>query len=232
MFPSISAAKKQLSLTACTVSSTGTVTVDKSKSYSLVINPSEFSHERSICYNSKRALGQTGSDLKFSAVNPDKVTFSVLFDGTGVVPIPADSTAPADVEGQLDALSAVVYTYNGTTHEPNHVQLLWGTLIFYGRLQSISTQYTLFKPSGAPLRAKSSLSFSGFLSKKEGELSANRNSPDLSHLIEVRAGDTLPLLCHRIYGDSSYYLKVAQFNGLQNFRRLPPGTQLHFPPLE
>ena len=164
--------------------------------------------------------------------NPDKVTFSVLFDGTGVVPVPTGSTAPSDVEGQLDAMSKVIYTYNGQTHEPNHVQLLWGTLIFYGRLQTISTQYTLFKPSGAPLRAKASLSFSGFLSKKEGELAANRSSPDLSHLIEVRAGDTLPLLCHRIYGDSSYYLKVAQFNGLRQFRRLTPGVKLHFPPLD
>lgn len=232
MLSSVTSAKKQLSMTACTVSSTGTITVDKSNSYSLVLNPSEFSHERSICYNSKRVLGQTGSELKFSAVNPDKVTFSVLFDGTGVVPVPTGSTAPSDVEGQLDAMSKVIYTYNGQTHEPNHVQLLWGTLIFYGRLQTISTQYTLFKPSGAPLRAKANLSFSGFLSKKEGELAANRSSPDLSHLVEVRAGDTLPLLCHRIYGDSSYYVKVAQFNGLRQFRRLTPGAKLHFPPLD
>jgi nucleoid-associated protein YgaU len=70
------------------------------------------------------------------------------------------------------------------------------------------------------------------MSGEEEKLSADASSPDLSHVVQVRQGDTLPLLCHRIYGDSRYYLKVAQFNGLQQFRSLPPGLRLHFPPLE
>ena len=70
------------------------------------------------------------------------------------------------------------------------------------------------------------------MSTKEQELAANRSSPDLSHLVEVRDGDTLPLLCDRIYGDAAYYVDVARFNGLDNFRQLTPGVRLHFPPLE
>jgi len=49
--------------------------------------------------------------------------------------------------------------------------------------------------------------------------------------VVVKDGDTLPLLCHRIYGDSGYYADVARFNGLSSFRRLKPGLALHFPPL-
>ena len=44
-------------------------------------------------------------------------------------------------------------------------------------------------------------------------------------------GDTLPLLCDRIYSDPSYYPDVARFNNLSDFRRLQPGQRLHFPPL-
>ena len=62
-------------------------------------------------------------------------------------------------------------------------------------------------------------------------LLANRTSPDLSHRVQVCEGDTLPLLCHRIYGDASYYPEVARFNRLQGFRHLPAGLQLDFPPL-
>jgi len=47
----------------------------------------------------------------------------------------------------------------------------------------------------------------------------------------VRDGDTLPLLCHRIYGDPGYYLDVARHNQLTDFRQLRPGAKLHFPPL-
>jgi len=50
--------------------------------------------------------------------------------------------------------------------------------------------------------------------------------------VQVRDGDTLPLLCERIYGDSRYYMAVARFNGLRQFRALTPGMALHFPPLE
>jgi hypothetical protein len=229
--PSLAGSKESLRLTACKVDrETGVVTVEKSEYYELVINPSEFSHERTICYNTKRTQGQTGNPLKFSAVNPDKISFSVVFDGTGVV-APQDPNAPSDVVNQIEALSAIVCNYQGDDHEPNPVQLLWGTLIFQGRLQSLSTNYTLFKPSGAPLRARSELVFKGFGSNTEINLLADRSSPDLSHSVTVVIGDTLPLLCQRIYGDSRYYPEVAAYNGLREFRRLQPGARLHFPPL-
>jgi nucleoid-associated protein YgaU len=59
-----------------------------------------------------------------------------------------------------------------------------------------------------------------------------KSSPDLSHLVTVKAGDTLPLLCCNIYGSSVYYLEVARVNGLAHFRDLAPGMQLLFPPLQ
>ncbi|MDN3543671.1 peptidoglycan-binding protein [Kinneretia asaccharophila] len=223
--------KQAMTITRCSIGSDGKVYVEDKRNYKMVINPSEFNHERRICYNRRPTLGQTGNPVRFSAMEPDKISFSLTFDGTGVVPVPSGNEAPADVSGQLEALSRIIYDYNGEKHEPYHVQILWGTLLFYGRLQNISTRYTLFKPSGAPLRAKSDLSFLGFATTKYAQLSANRSSPDLSHTVEVCAGDTLPLLCLRIYGDSRYYPQVARFNGLREFRRLQPGLRLHFPPL-
>ena len=59
----------------------------------------------------------------------------------------------------------------------------------------------------------------------------NRNSPDLTHIRTVEEGDTLPLMAYRIYGDSKYYLQVAQVNGLTNFRKLRPGQELFFLPI-
>ena len=109
--------------------------------------------------------------------------------------------------------------------------VLWGSQIFVGRLTSMKVDATLFKASGEPLRAKLDLEFKSYVSSEEEALRANRSSPDMSHLVEVRAGDTLPLLCYRIYRDSSYYLEVARYNNLTDFRDLEPGRKLHFPPL-
>ena len=61
---------------------------------------------------------------------------------------------------------------------------------------------------------------------------ANKSSPDLSHVVTVKAGDTLPLLCYDIYGSSNPYIKVAAVNGLTDFRDLQPGQQLMFPVMQ
>jgi hypothetical protein len=222
--------KTRLTLTRCSVGSDGQPTLE-SDEFSAMLNPSEFTLDRTISYNTEPTLGQLGSDVKFNAIQPEKVKFSLVLDGTGVVPPATAAAANKSVRDHLQDLLKVVYKYDSPRHEPSRVRLLWGTFTFYGRMESMSTQYTLFKPSGDPLRAKVTLGFVRYLSKNEEVLVSNRSSPDLSHAVEVRAGDTLPLLCQRIYGDTRYYLSVARFNRLADFRRLVPGQRLHFPPL-
>jgi len=220
-----------LTLTRLRVSPDGTVSLDPSKRFTAMLNPSDYKHSRAISYNQDEALGQIGSESKFSAIGPDKLNFSLLFDGTGAIPPSTPEERNKEVISYLNELNAVIYQYDGNKHEPSHVRVLWGTLSLDARLESMSTQYTLFKPSGEPLRAKVELGFVSFITKKEAGLRANRSSPDLTHRVLVQAGDTLPLLCHRIYGDARYYPEVARHNGLREFRRLPPGTLLQFPPL-
>ena len=59
----------------------------------------------------------------------------------------------------------------------------------------------------------------------------NKNSPDLTHLREVVEGDTLPMMCYKIYGDCKYYLQVAEYNEIVNLSYLKPGQIIEFPPL-
>jgi nucleoid-associated protein YgaU len=65
----------------------------------------------------------------------------------------------------------------------------------------------------------------------EEALRAQRSSPDMTHTVRVKAGDTLPLLCQRIYRDASKYLEIARLNDLDGFRALAPGSELQFPPM-
>lgn len=226
----MSGTKTKLLMTRYFVRPGGTIQLEPDVRFEVLINPADFKHSAGISYDKQKALGEAAANPKFSAMDEEKISFALVLDGTGVVP--GAGREPVPVKKQVKQLNKVVYRYVGEKHEPPHVRLLWGSLIFFGRLESMSTQYTLFKPSGEPLRAKVDLSFVGAMSKKEGELVSNRSSPDLSHRVQVREGDTLPLLCDRIYGDPGYYIDVARVNNLTDFRRLEPGRQLHFPPLE
>lgn len=216
--------KRKLMISPCTINTDGTVSI-KGEKFEVMLNPGSYKHVQSICYNKTKAIGDVGQEAKFFARGNDKVSFDIVIDGTGVV------DAPFDVKTQVMQLNSIIYKYDGINHQPNPVRLLWGTLIFFGRLESITHDYTLFKPTGEPLRAKIALSFTGFMSKEEQALKANKSSPDLTHIIQVKSGDTLPLLCYKIYKDSSYYLEVARINNMTSFRDIKPGTALSFPPL-
>ena len=218
---------KKLTISPCVIDPGGKVTVKESTKFEVMLNPASYKQNESIAYNKKKAIGQVESDPNFSGINPKKLDFSIIIDGTGVV---ADASKD-DVKTQIDQLNDIVYKYKGDNHEPNHVRLLWGSLIFFGRLESMTINYTLFAPGGTPLRAEVTLSFSSFLTAKEEALLTNKKSPDMTHVVTIKAGDTVPHLCYRIYGDGAYYMQVARINNITNFRDIKPGTTLHFPPL-
>ena len=195
-----------------------------------MINPDGYSITQSINYsNSNKAKSMGGaSELKFSSIPADEIKINdLIIDGTGIVPKSASKT----VDDRLKALRAVAYDYVGKEHETPVVELTWGSFHYFARLKSMAVAYTLFDPNGKPLRAKVTLQFLQYRTQSEIQRLMNRSSPDLTHLVQVKEGDTLPLLCHRIYKDSAYYLEVARINQLTNVRELVPGTLLRFPPL-
>ena len=98
-------------------------------------------------------------------------------------------------------------------------------------LTSMAVNYTLFKPDGDPLRLKIDLGFKGFKDTDTSKREEKNESSDLTHIKIVKAGDTLPMLCNSVYGNSSYYIQVAHYNKLINFRYIQPGDRLVFPPL-
>jgi nucleoid-associated protein YgaU len=90
----------------------------------------------------------------------------------------------------------------------------------------------MFDQKGIPLRAKGSATFIQSINSELRESLKKKNSPDLTHIRVVEAGDNLPLMCHRIYGDPAFYVQVARANKLENLMTLEPGRRIYFPPLE
>jgi hypothetical protein len=199
--------------------------------FSVWMNPSSYTRNTQIGYNDRQAQGAGGTSPEFNRVTQESCSFELLFDATGVIPVPSGQSYSNGVADAISQLVTLTSTLNGNIHSPNYLILSWAQLQFQCVLESLSINYTLFRPDGTPLRAKVQTSFQSYtnevqLAKKEG-----KNSPDMTHLVTVNGGDTLPLLCYNIYGDSSYYYRVAAINGLLDYRNLKPGTQLIFPPL-
>ncbi len=198
------------------------------------INPSSISVTAGGSYEHQGGKIKTTT---FSAYNPPKITFDMYVDSTGALGLIRGN--PLAVMEQIENFKKVCYYYVGTDHDTPYVKILWGTafmkyklLDYFYRLETLTVNYTLFSPIGIPLRAKLSVAFIGDISLPTGSKLEQPSSPDLTHLITVKAGDSLPNLCKKIYGDAGMYHHIARINKLTNFRSLTPGQQLEFPPIK
>jgi len=189
------------------------------------VNPSEITVAYEMEYDSAQGSGTTNSRMEFKKEKPGDLTLNFFIDGTGA------NGRKQNVQDKIAEFQKVT-GYNGNIHRPNYLKVGWGTIeIKRCVLKGASIAYKLFKPDGVPLRAVVTAAFTGNSDDQTRVARAQDKSADLTHARMVRAGDTLPLLCFRIYGDPTLYIKVAQVNGLDEFRRLVPGTVLRFPPL-
>jgi len=195
----------------------------------LPMEPEQISFGNSIHYRDDRQLGSTGGDIRFEKYGPATLSLKFTIDCTGVV----EETLPGDsVYDKVNDLADLLYVYNSDGHSPSYVVVTYGELLFKGRLEKMDTKYQLFSSGGVPLRATVSLVFKRFMTGKEERKKFSKQSPDMSRLVTVKEGETLPYLCHRLYGDSLLVREVARFNELDSFRNIPAGTQLLFPPLK
>lgn len=202
-------------------------------SFSVMVNPGNYDENKQIEYDEKKAL-DGGNLPAYKGYKDEELRFEFTLDTTGVL---VDwMNKPKDEElkplsATIKILENTVYTYVGDAHEPPYLSLIWGTLNYKGRLKSMKINYLLFDNEGEPLRAKVTINILKYIDEATQSRLKNKSSPDLSHLVTVKDGDTLPALCQRMYRSAAYCTEVARVNGLTGFRHLIPGTQLLFPPL-
>jgi len=195
--------------------------------YTVMINPESIKLGRSIEYNEQQPPDSSSASQKYKSTPSDKLNFDITIDCTGIV-----DSKRTDMSVEIKALEKIVFTYNGKIHRPNFVKIQWGkNMLFKGVLTSFDISYTHFRPDGSALRAKVSLAFSQYVAPKTVKQQDQDQSPDVSHIVTVVEGDTLPQLCQKIWNDDSYYIQVARFNNLDKFRNMKGIEQLIFPPI-
>jgi LysM repeat protein len=199
------------------------------KSIDAFLNPESYSLNYAVKYESSKEKQNNAGTQIFTGMGPTGLDLDLMVDGMGIIPLPAGY---ADVDAYISALKDIVYDYQGMYHRPNYLKIAWKNLQFTGVCESINLKYNLFKPDGTPIRASVKLKFKENIDFRTKLKMAQSSSPDLTHVRTVKAGDTLPLMAYRIYGDSSHYTYVAQANNLSHFAAIRPGDEIYFPPLK
>lgn len=197
-------------------------------SFTAMLNPETYTIDYKIDYQEGQGQGTSGAQLRFTGIKPQEFAFELLIDSTGIV----DGNPRESVEDDINTLRDLLLKYEGDIHEPKHFKVIWGSLLFKGRCLGLNIATKLFNPDGKPIRAVCKVTFNGSLEDNLRVAEERRSSPDLTHYRLVKEGDTLPLMCYRIYGSSAYYIQVARVNGITNVRNVKSGMELFFPPLK
>jgi hypothetical protein len=192
-----------------------------------MINPETYAIETKMEFRQGQGQGTTGTQQPFELKLPEEMSFEFLFDNTGII----DGSPREDLAQEIHDFSDFLMGYDSDTHEPKFFKLVWGTLLFKGRCTGLLITYKLFNPDGSPIRAICKVTFKEFKEENLRVAEENAQSPDLTHHRIIKKGDTLPLMCYNIYGDSKYYIQVARVNKLTNFRSLKTGDEIFFPPI-
>lgn len=206
---------------------TGTPKTAKDQ-YVALINPESYTIDYKVELAKGQSPGTSGTQAKYVCTRPTELTFDFLFDNTGLID---GKPKPDGIFDDVAAFRRLLTEFQGKSHEPYHLKLVWGNLLFKGRATEVGITYKLFNPNGQPIRAIVRVKFTGSMDERKRAALENRQSPDLTHRRTVAPGDTLPLMCFDVYGDPRHYLYVAEFNRLDDFRQLGVGRPILFPPL-
>jgi nucleoid-associated protein YgaU len=207
-----------------------------------LFNPSELQISRTVSWGplGGSAVGEgTSIEQQFRAVRPRTTSLELFFDSyedhatsgvLGFVPSldPFPSPAATDVRVHTTALMALAEV-DPHLHRPPKCRLEWGAFdnIFCGVVTSLSVSYSMFMPSGMPVRATVRCELS-----EDEEEGTELFSPDVDRRHTVAQGETLHAIAQRVYGDASRWKLIARANGISNPRTVRPGTIVTIPKLE
>ncbi len=117
-------------------------------------NPKEISIEKSVTWNASPSDKGDMPDYEFSSGAARTLSLELLFDtyetGDGGQP---DDVSTTHVAMLMQLMMVMDLTGDEDRKRPPIIQVRWDDTSFEGVLQSVSTKYTMFAPSGRPVRA-------------------------------------------------------------------------------
>jgi hypothetical protein len=150
-----------------------------------------------------------------------------------------DTTRSGMDEGAIDVRTltngfAELVRIQPKTHAPPRIRVVWGVgLSFTAIVDSVDQKFTLFAPTGVPVRATLNVSMREYRTLEEQLAELNLQSSDHTRTQTVVEGDTLASIAAELYGDPREWRRIADANPAVDDPTAPPaGTQVEVPRVE
>ena len=210
-------------------------TEDGSTQIPALYNPEKYSVNKSVQYAEIGIPGLDEPVLQFIRGQNEKVTLDLFFD----------TTEQGMVDNVVDVRTLTLPVYSllkvdTNTHAPPRFTIEWGSgQSLFGQgstsslcvMESMNEEFTLFAPTGEPLRAKLAVTIRMAATVTLQFQETPRNSPNRTTVVMVVRGQNITDIAYQQYGDPTQWRPIAEANGIANPRFLDPGTTLTVPSL-
>jgi nucleoid-associated protein YgaU len=194
-----------------------------------LFNPKEYSIQKQNQWSEESSPAQNVPKFQFNGGKASTLTMQLFFDTYATQEdVRTSYVTPICNLMLIDGDSKDRKSNKG---RPPKVLFQWGKgWSFEAVITSIKQTYTLFLPTGVPVRATLDVTFQEV--KDLADLPAqNPTSGGLGgeRMYRVASGDTLALIAYRQLGNSSKWRQIAEANQLKQVRDLTPGMMLVIP---
>jgi hypothetical protein len=165
---------------------------------------------------------------EFNGANPYSMSVQIFLDTSMT---PGDTTVQDNVEALLSCCEVTDASIAADQPSTPWVFFQWGsfsTASFIAYVESVQATYTLFNPSGTPIRATCDLTITQIPILTKGQ-NPTSGALEAHRMHRIMAGDTLQSLAWREYGDATAWRAIAQANGIDDPMRLDIGAELLIP---
>ncbi|WP_217242491.1 LysM peptidoglycan-binding domain-containing protein [Streptomyces sp. AC555_RSS877] len=199
------------------------------KTFAFDFNPAQLALSRRAQWKTTpTAAVRDGALPEFMGPEPRELTVDIFLDSSNE---PGGNSVLKKVEALFSCCEVTQKSIAAKQPSTPWVVFQWGsfsTARFTSYVSSVQATYTLFGTTGAPIRATCQVHLHEIPGRAKGQ---NPTSGALTarRVHRVVAGDSLPSLAWREYGDSTAWRAIAEANGIDDPTRLAPGTELVLP---
>ena len=195
-------------------------------SFTVLFNPDKLVFSKSANWAKQDVKSHTSPKLEFTNAEPRTLKLDLIYDTFDPAPENLNDKNK-DVRKLYTNTILRLITVNEHEPRPPVCRLLWGSAgyFFQGVLQQLEQQFTLFTEDGIPVRAKLGCTFKEWWTDYEKINSPASNSSSISKMHVVKLGETLS----SIAADPKKWRAIAVENGIDDPRKLLPGTLLSLP---
>jgi len=202
--------------------------------FTVLFNPERYTLNKGVQIAEIPIPGLDSPVLQFVRGQNEKITMELFFDTTEFGMLDNVKDVRLETRKIYDLVKI-----NGETHAPLRCSLSWkGKLFSFGSplpdpkcvVESVNEEFSLFSPSGVPLRAKLNVTFREYKTIEEQLKETPRHSSDRPKVTILGRSETVSHLAWKEYGDPGEWRLIADANNLDNPRLVAPGTKLEVPP--